>query len=75
MKMKHPGMCGAPSAYRLWKSLGVSPTTDRNRLLNDPRLAKPTAKHTSVIVRLVARSRSWARSMRRLETYSIGVVP
>ena len=41
MKTKQPGMCGAPSAYRRWNSLGVSPTSSRNRLLNDPRLEKP----------------------------------
>ena len=73
MKTKQPGMCGAPSAYRRWNSLGVSPTTVRNRLLNEPRLENPTAKQTSVTVRLVARSRSWARSIRRCETYSTGV--
>ena len=69
-------MCGAPvAAYLAWNSLGLSPTTARNRLLNEPRLEKPTAWHTSVTVRLVARSRSWARSMRRRETYSAGVTP
>lgn len=31
--------------------------------------------HTSVTVRLVARSRSWARSMRRSARYSAGVFP
>ena len=30
---------------------------------------------TSVTVRLVARSRSWARSTRRCETYAAGVTP
>ena len=42
MKMKQPGIRGAPSAaYRLWNSLGDSPTSWRNRLLNEPRLEKP----------------------------------
>jgi hypothetical protein len=76
MNTKHPGMRGAPvAAYRRWKSLGDSPTSARNRLLNDPRLLKPTAWQTSVTVRFVARSRSWARSIRRWETYSPGVSP
>ena len=75
MNTKHPGMCGAPAAYRRWKSLGLSPTTARNRLLNEPRLENPTAWHTSVTVRLVARSRSWARSIRRCDRYSPGVTP
>ena len=76
MKTTHPGMCGAPdAAYRLWNSLGLSPTTERKRLLKEPRLVKPTAWHTSVTVRFVARRRSWARSMRRRETYSAGVTP
>ena len=66
MKTKHPGMCGAPAtAYLRWNSLGVSPTSSWNRLLNDPRLENPTAWQTSVTVRFVARSRSWARSIRR----------
>ena len=47
-------MRGAPvAAYRDWKSLGVSPTTARKRLLNEPRLVKPTLWHTSVTVRFV----------------------
>ena len=54
MKTKQPGMCGAPWAYRPWNSLALSPTSRRNRLLNDPRLENPTAKHTSVTVRFVA---------------------
>ena len=42
MKTKQPGIRGAPSAaYRLWNSLGDSPTSSRNRLLNEPRLEKP----------------------------------
>ena len=32
---------------------------------NEPRLEKPTSMQTSVTVRLAARRRSWARSMRR----------
>ena len=69
-------MCGAPvAAYRRWNSLGVSPTSSRNRLLNEPRLENPTAWQTSVTVRLVARRRSWARSMRRRLRYRIGVSP
>jgi len=76
MNTKHPGMCGAPlAAQRRWNSLGVSPTNSRNRLLNEPRLEKPTAWHTSVTVRLVARSRSWARSTRRRETWAAGETP
>ncbi len=76
MKMKQPGIRGAPSAaYRLWNSLGDSPTSSRNRLLNEPRLEKPTAWQTSVTVRLVARSRSWARSTRRWERWAAGERP
>ena len=76
MKTKQPGMCGAPSRRTgAGTRSGVSPTTSRNRLLNEPRLEKPTAWHTSVTVRLVARSRSWARSIRRRETYAAGVTP
>ena len=42
MNTKQPGMCGAPaSAYRVWKARGLSPTSARNRLLNEPRLEKP----------------------------------
>ena len=67
-------MCGAPvAAYLRWNSLGVSPTSSRNRLLNEPRLENPTAWQTSVTVRLVARSRSWARSTRRRERCAAGV--
>ncbi len=75
MNTKHPGMCGGPSAYRRWKSRGLSPTSSWNRLLNEPRLEKPTAWQTSVTVRFVARSRSWARSTRRCERYAAGVRP
>jgi hypothetical protein len=63
-----PGMWGTPwAAKRSWYSDGDTPTSWRNRLLNDPRLLNPTSMHTSVTVRLVARSRSCARSMRRSE--------
>ena len=76
MKMKQPGILGAPSAaYRFSNSLGDSPTSCRNRLLNAPRLEKPTAWHTSVTVRLVARSRSWARSTRRWDRCAAGERP
>ena len=76
MNTKHPGIRGAPvAAYLAWNSLGVSPTSSRNRLLNEPRLEKPTAWQTSVTVRLVARSRSWARSTRRSERYAAGRQP
>ena len=44
-------------------------------MLNDPRLEKPTAWQTSVTVRLVARSRSWARSTRRWERWAAGERP
>ena len=68
MKTWQPGMRGAPSAaYLAWNWLGLSPVTWRKRLLKDPRLLNPTAWHTSVTVRLVARSRSCARSTRRSE--------
>ena len=68
MNTKHPGMRGAPAAaQRRWNSLGVSPANSRNRLLNEPRLLRPTAWHTSVTVRLVARRRSWARAV-----YAVG---
>ena len=68
-------MCGAPSAYRRWNSLGEQPTSSLNRLLNEPRLENPTARQTYVTVRLVARSRSWARSIRRSDTYVAGLRP
>ena len=76
MNTKHPGMCGAPdAAHRRWNSLGVSPTSSRNRLENEPRLVKPTAWQTSVTVRLVARNRSWARSTRRRDRCAAGERP
>ena len=64
-----------PTVRELSRSLGVSPTRSRNRLLNEPRLENPTAWQTSVTVRFVARSRSCARSMRRSARYAAGVVP
>ena len=68
-------MCGAPAtAYLRWNSLGVSPTSSWNRLLNDPRLENPTAWQTSVTVRFVAR-RSWARLDPPLVRYAAGVRP
>jgi hypothetical protein len=70
-----PGIRGAFAPQRRWKSRGLSPTISRNLALNDPRLLNPTDVHTSVTVRLVARSRSWARSIRRWETYAAGVTP
>ena len=76
MNTKHPGMRGAPvAAQRRWNSLGVSPTSSRNRLLKEPRLEKPTAWQTSVTVRLVARSRSCARSTRRWDRCAAGERP
>ena len=69
MNTQQPGIRGAPvAAYRRWNSLGVSPTSSRNRLLNEPSELNPTAWQTSVTVRLDVRSRSWARSIRRSET-------
>src|ERR687891_735584 len=66
-------MRGAPVAdQRRWNWLGVSPTSSRNRVLNEPRLENPTAWQTSVTVRLVARSRSWARSTRRRDRWAAG---
>src|SRR3954453_17521545 len=65
-------MCGAFPPYRRWNCEGVSPTTSRKRLLNDPRLLNPTAKQASVTVRLVERSKSCARSMRRSPRYAAG---
>ena len=59
-------MWGPPVAAqrsRYW--VGVSPTSSPEPDENEPRLEKPTSMHTSVMVRLADRSRSWARSMRR----------
>ena len=76
MKTKQPGMRGAPaSAQRRWNSRGVSPTTSWNRAENEPRLEEPTAWQTSVTERFVLRSRSWARSTRRRDTWAAGETP
>lgn len=61
-----------------WRSRyceGEHPTRSRNRELNDPRLEKPTRKHTSVTVRFAVRRRSFARSIRRRVSYAPGVSP
>ncbi len=44
-------------------------------MLKEPRLAKPTAMHTSVTVRSPSRSNALARSIRRLIRYWCGVSP
>ena len=76
MNRKQPGMRGPPvAAHRSRYCVGVSPTSSRNRDENDPRLENPTIMHTSVTVRLAARNRSCARSMRRRVRYRIGVSP
>ena len=75
MKTRQPGIRGASAPQRCWNSRGLSPTMARKRELNEPRLVKPTAWQTSVTLRLVARSRSWARSTRRWERYAAGVIP
>jgi hypothetical protein len=41
------------------------PTHSEKRVLNEPKLEKPTKKHTSVTVTFAERSRSFARSIRR----------
>ena len=46
-------------------SVGVTPTMSRNVRLNVPRLANPTSKQTSVMLRSVSRSRNIERSTRR----------
>lgn len=56
MNTQQPGTFGPAPAYLRWNADGVSPTRAANRLLNDPRLQKPTLVHTSVTVRLVLRS-------------------
>src|SRR5258706_2715579 len=74
MSTKQPGMGGAP-AEALRYSVGDMPTRDRKRELNEPRLSNPTRKQISVMVRLAARSRSLARSIRRRVRYVLGVSP
>ena len=54
---------------------GLTPTSSRKVELNEPRLVKPTRWQISVTVKFVARSRSWARSMRRCRRYCAGVCP
>jgi hypothetical protein len=77
IKTTHPGIGGTPvratasSRY----SLGDRPTSTRKRALNEPRLAKPTRKQTSVTERFALRRSVFARSIRRLVRYVRGVSP
>src|SRR6202165_6315711 len=74
MRTKQPGMGGAPAdAFRY--SVGDMPTRSRKRELKEPTLSNPTRKQISVMVRLAARSRSLARSIRRRVRYVLGVSP
>ncbi len=61
--MKHPSAGGSGPRRRY--TVGDSPTISRNVRLNVPRLPNPTAKHTSVTLLSVLRSRNIARSTRR----------
>src|SRR5713101_4511059 len=74
MRTKQPGMGGAP-ADALRYSVGDIPTRARKRELKEPTLSNPTRKQISVMVRLAARSRSLARSIRRRVRYVLGVSP
>src|ERR1700704_1869001 len=74
IRTKQPGMGGVP-AEALRYSVGDIPTRARNRELKEPTLSKPTRKQISVMVRLAARSRSLARSIRRRVRYVLGVSP
>src|SRR5256714_15676177 len=74
MRMKQPGMGGAPMEA-LRYSVGDTPTRSRKRELKDPTLSNPTRKQISVMVRLAARSKSLARSIRRRVRYVLGVSP
>jgi hypothetical protein len=60
-----PGTSATDSAY----SLGVMPTISWKRALKDPRLWKPTSRHTSVTDRSPARSSAFARSTRRVSRW------
>src|SRR5438309_5298887 len=74
MRTKQPGMGGAlAEALRYW--VGDIPTSARKRELKEPTLSNPTRKQISVMVRLAARSRSLARSIRRRVRYVLGVSP
>src|SRR5258707_1610577 len=74
MRTKQPGMGGAlAEAFRY--SVGDMPTRSRKRELKEPALSNPTRKQISVMVRLAARSRSLARSIRRRVRYVRGVSP
>src|SRR3982075_3248232 len=74
MRTKQPGMGGAP-AEALRYSVGDIPTRARKRELKEPTLSNPTRKQISLMVRLAARSRSLARSIRRRVRYVLGVSP
>ena len=68
MSTKQPGIGAGPpriAACRRY-SLGETPVSSANRVLNVPRLVKPTRRQISVTVRLAERSSSQARSTRRL---------
>ena len=72
-----PGIGGMPVRTTAWArySLGDRPVSFRNRVLNEPRLAKPTRKQISVMERFAVRRRVFARSIRRLVRYARGVSP
>lgn len=63
----HRGMyeCRDCFAQFLRYSLGDNPVILRKRVLNDPRLSKPTSRQISVTERSLERSNSIARSIRR----------
>jgi hypothetical protein len=56
---------GAEPAQDLRYSVGDIPTSSRKRELKEPTLSNPTRKQISVMVKLAARRRSLARSIRR----------
>ena len=72
---KHPGMGAGPprSAASRRYAVGDIPVSSAKRVLNVPRLVKPTRWQISVTVRLAERSSSQARSTRRLVRYRPGV--
>jgi hypothetical protein len=72
-----PGIGAGPAPARAFRrySDGGMPTNSVNRVLNEPRLEKPTIMQISVTVRFTERSRSLARSTRRLLRYRPGVSP
>src|ERR1700756_3009254 len=57
--VKHVGAHTGPAVARY--SVGFTPTMSRNVRLKLPRLANPTSRHTSVMLRSVSRSRNIAR--------------